>query len=323
MADLTLSVVIVTYNREQVLVDTIDSLLPQARACAGFDELIIVDQTARHEAATHDALTRWHANGAIRWLRLPAPDLTGAMNRGLLEARSDLVLYLDDDIIPAPGLLAGHLAAHAERAPWVVAGQVLQPGQVAETVPYAPRGGTLRRYMDFPFRGTEGAFIENVMAGNMSVRRDRALALGGFDENYRPPVASRFESEFAKRLVAAGGTIWFAPGASIRHLQVSSGGTRSRGTHLASADPCFGVGDYYFALRHGRGRERMFYVLRKPFREVRTRFHLRHPWWIPVKLVGEARAFAQALALVRRAPSLLAPAAIEGRPAKREGIPGC
>jgi glycosyltransferase involved in cell wall biosynthesis len=306
MAGLILSVVIVTYNREQVLLDTIRDLLPQAQACPGFDELIVVDQTARHEAATHDALSRWHEQGAIRWLRLPAPDLTGAMNRGLLEAKSDLVLYLDDDIVPAPGLLAGHLAAHAERAPWVVVGQVLQPGQVAEAVPYAPSGGTLRRYMDFPFRGTEGSFIENAMAGNMSVRRGRALASGGFDENFRPPVASRFESEFAKRVVAAGGTIWFEPRASIRHLQVSSGGTRSRGTHLASADPCFGVGDYYFALRHGRGWERLSYVLRKPFREVRTRFHLRHPWWIPPKLVGEARAFTQALALVRKPPALLA-----------------
>ncbi len=32
------------------------------------------------------------------------------------------------------------------------------------------------------------------------------------------------------------------------------------------------------------------YSVSRVFREVRTRFHLTHPWWIPVKLVGEARA---------------------------------
>lgn len=308
MAPLTLSVVIPTYRREQVLLDTVRSLLGQADDSQGFVELMLVDQTERHAVATELQLADWHERGLITWLRRGKPDLTRSMNLGLIQARGAIVLFTDDDIIPAPDLLRWHLAAYAEHPDaWAVVGQVLQPGEVAEELPYAPRGGHLWRFMDFPFRSTEGTWVENAMAGNFSVHRDRALAIGGFDENFRPPVASRFESEFAKRLIKAGGSIWFEPRASIHHLQTTYGGTRSRGSHLNSASPRYGVGDYYYAFRHGRGLGLWTYVLRRPFREIRTRYHLRHPWWIPAKFVGELRALAAAWRLYRQGPRLLDP----------------
>ena len=143
------------------------------------------------------------------------------------------------------------------------------------------------------------------MAGNLSVRRDRALAIGGFDPDFVPPVSFRFETAFAKRLVAAGGRIRFEPAAEVRHLRATRGGTRIHGNHLASASPLHGVGDYVYALKHGRGLERLGYIARRPFREVRTRFHLRHPWFIPVKFVGELRALFMALRLARGARKTL------------------
>ncbi len=306
-----LSIVIPTFNREQVLVDTVNALLPlmeELYHIQGGDrcELLLIDQTPRHEPGTESRLSELADAGRLRWLRLAKPNLTGAMNRGLLEAHGELVLYIDDDIIPAPALLIGHLQAHAQNPQaWAVVGQVLQPDQRPETHPHRPRGSALWRDLDFAFNGTEPAWIENVMAGNLSLKRERALALGGFDERFPPPVASRFETEFAKRLVVAGGRIYFAPEASIHHLAAASGGTRSRGSHLTSASPRYGVGDCYYALRCGRGWDRVWYLLRKPFREVRTRFHLRHPWWIPVKLVGEVRALGKALKLSQEPPQLI------------------
>ncbi len=301
-----LSIVIITYNREQVLIDTINYLLPQVRACANFDEIIIVDQTAAHELETEKALNGWHDNGAIRWIRLPEPNLTGAMNRGLLETTSDLVLYLDDDIIPGDELAHNHLAAHIAR-PGVAAvvGQVLQPGESPEPLSYHPKGSRLERYMTFPFRSTIACPVENAIACNLSVNRKKALAAGGFDENFVPPVASRFESEFAKRLVDRGESLWFEPTASIHHLAASSGGTRSKGRHLNSGSPRYGVGDYYFAMLHGKRWDTLYYCIRRLFREVRTKYHLAHPWYIPVKLWGEFRAILQALSLARGEQKLL------------------
>ncbi len=242
----------------------------------------------------------------IKWLRPDVPHITRSMNIGVLEARGDIVLFTDDDIIPKPGLLKNHLQAHADKPDVIaVVGQVLQPGEEPEQIPYKPSGKHLFRYLEFPFRSKEGMFVENAMGGNLSVNREKFLSIGGFDENFIPPVASRFESEFAKHVIENGGKIWFEPNAGIHHLRTPSGGTRSKGGHLASMSPRYGVGDYYYALIRGKGWERLWYILRRPFREVRTKFHLKHPWWIPVKFIGELRAIAQAVSLYRKGHDLL------------------
>jgi GT2 family glycosyltransferase len=145
----------------------------------------------------------------------------------------------------------------------------------------------------------------NVMAGNLSVRRDKALQIGGFDENFIG-VAYRFETEFAHRIWAQGGKILFQPEASIHHLRAPSGGTRSHGNHLTSVSPLHGVGDFYFALRQGLSLATLIYMARRPFREVCTRFHLKHPWWIPVKFLGEIRALLLAIRLRRQGPRYVA-----------------
>ena len=297
------SIVIPTYGRDAVLTDTVRSLLRLDPPAA---ELIVVDQSTQHTADVERQLGAWHAAGAIRWQRLQRPSTVEAMNAGLLSAGSPVVLFLDDDIVPAPSLFRGHVEAYARHAEaWAVVGQVLQPGETpCANGRRGPRAG-LRADFEFKFCASEATWVFNVMAGNLSVRRDRALFLGGFDGNFTPPVAYRFETEFARRLIAAGGRIWFEPSASIRHLRAPSGGTRSHGSHLTSASPVHGVGDYYYALRCGRGLERAAYMARRPFREVRTRFHLRHPWWIPVKFVGELRALALAMKLYRQGPKLL------------------
>jgi GT2 family glycosyltransferase len=301
-----LSIVIPTYRREQVLIDTIELLQPLRARLGIANELLVIDQTEQHQAATEDALVNWNAAGVIRWLRLPTPHLTGAMNTGLKEARGDIVLYLDDDVIPATDLLDEHLRIHSMHSDaWAVVGQVLQPGQRPQPLNAKECRSGLWKHLDFPFNSIESCWIENAIACNMSLKKTLCIAAGGFDENFPPPVASRFETEFAKRLVRSGGKIRFAPSASIHHLAASSGGTRSRGSHLRSASPLYGVGDCYFALRSAKGWDLIWYLTRKPFREVRTKYHLTHPWWIPVKLIGELRALLKAWRLAQKPAALL------------------
>lgn len=301
---LRVSVVIPTYRREQVLVDTVSALLALEQPA---DEVLVIDETEEHDPDTLRYLTQVEADGRIRWRRHRTPGQVSKLNRGLLEAQGDVVLFLDDDIVPLSELVEAHRRAYARHPEaWAVVGQVLQPGQ--EPAPPGERrigGSALRRDLDFPFNCSAPAWVENVITCNLSVRRERALALGGFDENFVPPVAHRAETEFAKRLAAAGGTIRFEPSASIRHLRAPRGGVRMAGSHLASASPDHGVGDYYYALRTGRGWDRLSYMLRRPFREVRTKFHLRHPWWIPVKFIGELRAIRLAVRLNQSGPKLL------------------
>jgi GT2 family glycosyltransferase len=297
----SLSVVIPTYMRESVLLDTIHQVLSQNPPPA---EILIVDQTDQHELDTDKKLTEWNADGHIRWIRLSRPSIPHAMNVGLSEASHPIVLFLDDDILTSSSLISAHVQTHESDDVWAVVGQVIQPWQEPEDMP-APRAlSGLKTDFDFPFHSTRPATVENVMAGNLSVKRKRALQVGGFDENFVGS-AYRFETDFARRIIRAGGRICFCPNASIRHLRISSGGTRWIGDHRASMDPRHGVGDHYYAMRHGTVGTALRYSAGRMIREVATRFHLRHPWWIPVKLLGELRAYQMARKVHRQGPKLL------------------
>lgn len=131
------SIVIPTYGRDAVLVDSIRQLLALAVSA---DELLVIDQTATHEPETEAALSGWDADGCIRWIRHQPPGVVGAMNRGLREAKGDLVLFLDDDIVPGANLVVAHRQAYVEHPEaWAVVGQVIQRGN-AETLSRLPAG---------------------------------------------------------------------------------------------------------------------------------------------------------------------------------------
>jgi len=312
-----ITIAIPTYNRGAILVETIERLLAlEPRAAA----IVIVDQTRKHSADVEARLRSWDRDGAIRWLRLDAPSIPRAMNDALVAAETPLVLFLDDDIIPDPNLVAAHQAAHEDATLWAVAGQVLQPGESvippsgekdldgklpSEILLPSLRGEGARRAdegcdtgdLDFQFNSSHPRLITNVMAGNLSVKRERALEIGGFDENFTG-AAYRFETDFAMRIAAAGGTIRFEPAASIRHLKLSTGGLRTFGDHRSAATPAHTAGDYYFALHH---IDRFWsYAARRIVKNVFTRYHATHPWTIPSKIAGEIRGLMLAKELVRK-----------------------
>jgi glycosyltransferase involved in cell wall biosynthesis len=288
-----ISIAIPTYMRDEILLDTIGHLLALEERAA---EILVVDQTPRHGEAVEVELQRLDEAGAIRWIRLSAPSIPHAMNLALAEARQEVVLFLDDDLIPSPALVKAHAERQADPMFDAVVGQILQPGE--EPVAFPPHEiapADPLDDLDFAFNSSEAGFIGNVMAGNLSVKRRRALEAGGFDENFTG-AAFRFESDFAARLVRGGGRIWFEPQASIRHLKAGSGGLRSYGDHLRSASPHHSAGDYYFALQNLPRADVARYALRRLVRNVATRYHATHPWWIPSKLLGELRG----LLLARR-----------------------
>jgi glycosyltransferase involved in cell wall biosynthesis len=281
------SVVIPTYGREAVLVDSIRLLIEQDPA-----EIIVVDQTIAHETATQAQLDAWNRQGNIRWVRLAQPSITAAMNAGLLAASQSVVVFLDDDIRPDPALLGAHCAAHRRHPGVLVAGRVLQPwDEPASAVdPHAP----------FSFSSARENWIDEFMGGNFSLARSDALAVGGFDENF-VRVAYRFEAEFAHRWRASGRKIHFEPRACIHHLKVATGGTRTFGEHLTTWRADHAVGAYYWALRTRRWRE--FFV--RPVRAIATRFHLARPWRVPATLVAELGGMLWAARLHASGPKRL------------------
>ena len=274
------------------MVDTVRQL--QRLECRAV-EILVIDQTEKHEAEVGEALRAMSHAGEIRWLRLPRPSIPHAMNEALRCARADIVLFLDDDVEVGVSIVKAHQAAYASPGVAVVVGQIIQPWE--EVLP----SGTSNKGAVFRFNSSDRCQITTVMAGNMSVRRDAAVKLGGFDENF-VHVAYRFESEFAERVVEAGHAILFEPAATLRHLKVPHGGTRSFGRHLTTARPSHAVGEYYYLLRGWRKSGRLWQLAARPLRAVSTRHHLRRPWWIPVTLTAELLGFGWALVLALRGP---------------------
>ena len=286
-----ISVVVPTYQREQILLDTIQYL---RKLQPPPEEIIVVDQTRNHEVATEEQLGLWHKNRDIRWIRQEEPSIPKAMNKGLLFARNDIVLFLDDDIIPSNNLVTAHANAHGDQGVGVVAGKVIQPWDA----------NTRFAGKQFSFASDTKQFIHEFMGGNFSVIRSLALRLGGFDENFIH-AAYRFERDFSERVREAGYGILFQPSAEIRHLRSSSGGTRAYGDFLKTIKPSHAVGEYYFLLRSKYERYKILKILWHPLRAVRTKHHLKKPWWIPVTLIAEFRAFCLALFLSLRGSRLL------------------
>jgi GT2 family glycosyltransferase len=280
-----------TYMRGEIAAVTVQRLFALTPPP---DAILVIDRSP----VSHPDLVRWSDEGHIRLIRLDAPSIPKAMNAALLAAATPLVLFLDDDIEPSPSLVGAHVSAHGRHAAAAVVGQILQPGEAEESHPRPADD------LEFRFNGAAGAFVTNVMAGNLSVDVARALAAGGFDENF-VGVAYRFETDFALRLTAAGGMIWFEPSATLRHLKLASGGLRAYGDHHTSSSPMHSVGDYYFALHHAQRFWR--YAFGRLRKNVVTRFHLRHPWTVPGKLLGEVRGLLLARRLARSGRKLLQP----------------
>lgn len=282
-----ITIAIPTYRRGAILAETLRRLLELTPPA---DEIVVVDQTPAYPPEIEATLSSM----PIRWIRLPRPSIPHAMNVALREASQPIVLFMDDDVIPSPTLVAEHERAHGDGI-WAVAGQVLQPGQREEHFDRL-HGGVLRD-LEFPFNHDEACDVENVMAGNLSVDREKALSIGGFDENFSG-AAYRFETDFARRIVAAGGRIRYEPRATLHHLHLASGGIRAHGDHRTTASASHTTGDYYFALRHVRPF--WPYAVRRFRGNVINRWLLRHPWYLPLRVIAEVRGLFEAGRLYRR-----------------------
>lgn len=192
-------------------------------------EIVIVDQSENVEQISLDQVAEWKRCGNVRVFRQLERNASAARNLGALNATGDVLLFLDDDIQIGPSFLTNHLRHYIDQNVTGVAGQILEGDRaVASTRPTGllPELEWLTFPKNFGFR----CRTSWMASGNVSVRRDIYLKLGGMDENYIRG-AFREESDFAMRYLRAGYDFVFDPEASIYHLglSASTGGSRRRG----------------------------------------------------------------------------------------------
>jgi len=290
----TISVVVPSFQRETVLVETARLVLEQL---GEGDEILVVDQTARHQPETEAALAELARSGRLRWVRKARPSICEAMNVGVLLARGEIVVFLDDDVVPAPGLLEVYRSAFAESEDLhAVNGQVLQPWN----------DGSVDRVRDFElgfdFAYSERAEVVPALTCNFAVRREVFLMAGGMDETFEGG-AHRCDADLGYRLRACTKRrVRFEPSASVRHLQ-AGGGTRAHGAKDSWASIGSAVGDHYLGLRWFGWRGALRHSLHRLVRAPINRRTLERPWLVPWLALRELVAFGRALARVRRGPA--------------------
>ncbi len=240
----SIAVGIPTYQREQVLVDTIEQLLSLLHPA---DEIIVADQTPEHEMHVEAYLSQKHAANQIRWLRLEKPSLCAARNQILANTTCDVVLYLDDDVIIAPNLVEYHRCAYLDPLVDLIGGQVYSRNKgVTHVSPDDPCAGT------HPIREAVSRIEDAFFIGcHYSVRRSSAIAVGGFDEQIAGS-AYWEEGDFAARIANAGFHVFFDPHIWVTHLQSPSGGCRIPGNY---SHPQWTKTMNYFLYRFRYGRK--------------------------------------------------------------------
>lgn len=212
----TASIVIPTYNRLDALQRVLAALEREPGVRDGRAEVVVVDD------GSSDGTADWLRRRAreLRALEVLRQDNAGparARNRGASAGRGEIVLFLGDDTIPAPGWLDEHLEEHrlfGGAAPLAVVGYTSFPARASGPFArYVNEHGAQFGYLliarpaDVPFN-----FF---YTSNVSLPRRLLLGLGGFREDF--PAAAWEDIEFAYRATAGGLRLRYLPRARTIH----------------------------------------------------------------------------------------------------------
>jgi glycosyltransferase involved in cell wall biosynthesis len=106
---LCISIVVSTYNRRDLVARTLKTIFDQEYPASKFEVIVVVDGATD---GTADALMGLTPTCSFRVIEQENRGLAGARNTGYRAAESDLVLFLDDDMLCDPGLVAAHVRTH-------------------------------------------------------------------------------------------------------------------------------------------------------------------------------------------------------------------
>jgi glycosyltransferase involved in cell wall biosynthesis len=221
------SIVIGTRERPHSLAATLDGVL--ALEYPRF-EVIVVDNASTTDRTRELVGSRYADVPAIRYVREPVPGLAAAHNRGLAEARGEIVAFTDDDVlVDRRWLLELARGFELDNHVGCVTGLILPteletPAQVwlerwvRLNKGYEPKLFDLGSHRPpgklFPYAaGTFGS------GANMAFRTDALRSVGGFDPATGTGSRARGGDDLAGffSILSVGLTLAYQPAAIVRH----------------------------------------------------------------------------------------------------------
>jgi glucosyl-dolichyl phosphate glucuronosyltransferase len=216
------TVAIPTYNRADFLRQTLAGIARQQFPREHFEVLVIDNNSRDH---TRRVVAEFaSAQPPPRYVAETQQGLDHARNRALAEARGEIVVFADDDILVEPDWLAQlavPLLADAARQIGAVGGEV---------IPVFPHGlpdWVREWHSPLAFRADLGPIPakQSPMGANLAFPKWVFAQLGPFHTALDRAAGNYFsggDSEMIRRVRAAGLEVWFAPAAAVRHQMPAS-----------------------------------------------------------------------------------------------------
>jgi glycosyltransferase involved in cell wall biosynthesis len=218
----SVSVIVATRNRRQLLAQTLEALSRQTGLARGF-EIVVADNGSTDDTSAVVTETARASGAAVVYLSVATPGKSHAVNAALAVARGDLLAFTDDDVRPEPEWLARLVEALERPGVDFVAGRVLPTW---ETIPPAWMSPALYGVLAIPDNGTTPMDITSLSSGvmpigaNMAVNRRVVDRIGGLRVDLgklEGTLRTGEDHEFFLRMLGAGFHGRYEPRALVHH----------------------------------------------------------------------------------------------------------
>jgi glycosyltransferase involved in cell wall biosynthesis len=115
------TILIPTYKRAHLLNYVLEGLIKQTYK--NFEVLVVLKPSGD---GTEEIVNKWSINLKIRLIEQKHGYVLDALNLGLKDALGQIILFLDDDVIPFPNLVQNHVQSYSLPNIGGVAGDVLK-----------------------------------------------------------------------------------------------------------------------------------------------------------------------------------------------------
>jgi glycosyltransferase involved in cell wall biosynthesis len=205
------SVVVPTYERREVVMEVVAEF--ERQQYRDFEVIVVVDGSADGSAAALRGLAVGFPLTVVEQANLGAAQ---ARNAGVEAAAGEILLTLDDDMIPAPEMLSEHDRSHRAGADVVLGDIPLDPGSPPNLLSWGVGEWARQRRERLVAPGAE-IRLDDMLTGQLSISRAAYEAVGGFDSSFtREGLFGGEDIDFGYRLRKAGYEIAFNPVAISR-----------------------------------------------------------------------------------------------------------
>ncbi len=174
-----MSVVLATYNRLDLLKRLLDGLARQTLSPHEF-EVIVVDDGSAVPVRPRIEPAEYPFRLTITEQANAGP--SAARHKGVLHARGEILVLLDDDMDLPPRFLEAHLAHHASERPTAVFGRYVSDPRIGEKAIFERYHGLKWDKLSTAIASGKLRVDGTLLAtGNASMRREDYLRAGGLD----------------------------------------------------------------------------------------------------------------------------------------------